>query len=51
MVQGMETNKNIARKGENVAKQARIEIKKHISEAIVSGTNAKKLLDTSVYQK
>ena len=41
MVQGVEANKNIARKSENIAKQARIKIKKHISEVIVSGTNAK----------
>ena len=42
--QGMEENKNIARKGGNAAKQARLEIEKQTGEAIVSANNAKSLL-------
>ena len=42
--QGMEENKNIARKGGNAAKQARLEIEKETGEAIVSNSNAKSIL-------
>jgi len=42
--QGMAENKDIARKGGNAAKQARLEIEKQTGEAIVSAGNAKKLL-------
>ncbi len=45
--QGMEENKDIARKGGNAAKQARLEIEKQTGEAIVSTNNAKSLLDKS----
>ncbi len=43
--QGMEENKDIARKGGNAAKQARLEIEKQTGEAIVSTNNVKNLLD------
>ena len=43
--QGMKENKDIARKGGNAAKQARLEIEKQTGEAIVSPSNAKGLLD------
>ena len=43
--QGIEENKDIARKGGNAAKQARLEIEKQTGEAIVSANNAKNLLD------
>ncbi len=43
--QGIEENKDIARKGGNAAKQARLEIEKQTGEAIVSANNAKSLLD------
>jgi hypothetical protein len=42
--QGREENKNIARKGGNAAKQARLEIEKETGEAIVSNSNAKSIL-------
>ncbi len=45
--QGMKENKDIARKGGNAAKQARLEIEKQTGEAIVSTNNAKSLLDKS----
>ena len=43
--QGIEENKDIARKGGNAAKQARLEIEKQTGEAIVSANNVKSLLD------
>ena len=43
--QGINENKDIARKGGNAAKQARLEIEKQTGEAIVSTGNAKSLLD------
>jgi len=43
--QGMAENKDIAQKGGNAAKQARIEIEKQTGEAIVSGKNARSLLE------
>jgi len=43
--QGIEENKDIARKGGNAAKQARLEIEKQTGEAIVSANNAKNILD------
>ena len=42
--QGVEENKDIARKGGNAAKQARLEIEKQTGEDIVSTNNAKNLL-------
>lgn len=42
--QGMAENKDIAQKGGNAAKQARLEIEKQTGEAIVSAGNAKSLL-------
>ncbi len=45
--QGMKENKDIARKGGNAAKQARLEIEKQTGEAIVSANSAKSLLDKS----
>ncbi len=42
--QGMKENKDIAKKGGNAAKQARLEIEKQTGEAIVSSSNAKSLL-------
>ena len=42
---GMEENKDIARKGGNAAKQARLEIEKETGESIVSTNNANNLLD------
>ncbi len=42
--QGMKENKDIARKGGNAAKQARLEIEKQTGEDIVSTNNAKSLL-------
>ena len=42
--QGIEENKDIARKGGNAAKQARLEIEKQTGEAIVSAKNAKNIL-------
>ena len=41
---GLEENKDIARKGGNAAKQARLEIEKQTGKSIVSGKNAKNLL-------
>jgi hypothetical protein len=43
--EGIEENKDIARKGGNAAKQARLEIEKQTGEAIVSANNAKNILD------
>jgi len=43
--QGIEENKDIARKGGNAAKQARLEIEKQTGEAIVSTNNVKNLLN------
>ncbi|MCD4818082.1 MAG: Bro-N domain-containing protein [Candidatus Cloacimonetes bacterium] len=42
---GLNENINIARKGGNVAKKARIEIEKQTDESVVTKNNAKKLLD------
>ena len=41
---GLEENKNIARKGGNAAKKARLEIEKQTGKPIVTSINAKKLL-------
>jgi len=43
----LEENKNIARKGGNAAKQARLEIEKQTGKPIISSKNAKKLLGDS----
>ncbi|HAP68402.1 MAG TPA: hypothetical protein DCR04_01525 [Flavobacteriales bacterium] len=45
--QGLEENKDIARKGGNAAKKARLEIEKQTRKPIVSGKNAQNLLDKS----
>ncbi len=42
---GLEENKNIARKGGNAAKKARIEIEKQTGKPIVTAKNANNLLD------
>ena len=42
---GLEENKDIARKGGNAAKKARLEIEKQTGKPIVTAKNAKKLLD------
>jgi len=42
---GLEENKNIARKGGKAAKKARIEIEKQTGKSIVSNKNAEKLLE------
>jgi len=42
---GLEQNKDIARKGGNAAKQARLEIEKQTGKPIITATNASKLLD------
>ena len=42
---GLEENKDIARKGGNAAKKARLEIEKQTGKPIVTSKNAKKLLD------
>lgn len=39
-------NKDIARKGGNAAKQARLEIEKQTGKSIISSANANKLMDT-----
>ncbi len=44
---GLEENKDIARKGGNAAKKARLEIEKQTGKPIVSGKNAKNLLEDS----
>ena len=44
---GLEGNKDIARKGGNAAKKARLEIEKQTGEAIVNADNSKKLLNKS----
>lgn len=41
---GLEANKNVARKGGNAAKKARVEIEKQTGESIVTSNNAKNLL-------
>ncbi len=41
---GLQANKDVAQKGGNAAKQARLEIEKETGEAIVSTNNSKKLL-------
>lgn len=45
--QGLEENKDIARKDGMVAKKARLEIEKQTGKPIVTSKNAKNLLDTS----
>lgn len=42
--EGLKENKEVAKKGGNAAKQARLEIEKETGEAIVSASNSKKLL-------
>ncbi len=42
---GLEENKDIARKGGNASKKARLEIEKQTGKPIVTSINAKKLLD------
>ena len=42
--QGLQENKEVAKKGGNAAKSARLEIEKETGEAIVSASNSKKLL-------
>ncbi len=44
---GIEANKDIARKGGNAAKKARLEIEKQTGKSIISDKNAKHLLDDS----
>ncbi len=44
---GLDENKNIARKGGNAAKKARMEIEKQTGKPIISNVNAKNLLDKS----
>jgi hypothetical protein len=43
--EGLEENKDIAKKGGNAARKARLEIEKQTGEAIVSANNSKKLLN------
>jgi len=43
--QGLQENKEVAKKGGNAAKSARLEIEKETGEAIVSASNSKKLLN------
>ncbi len=43
--EGLEENKDIARKGGGAAKKARLEIEKQTGEAIVSAKNSKKLVE------
>ena len=45
--EGLEENKDTARKGGVVAKNARVEIEKQSGQAVVSGNSAKKLLQDS----
>ena len=45
--EGLEENKDTARKGGVVAKKARVEIEKQSGQAVVSGNSAKKLLQDS----
>lgn len=42
--EGLEENKDIARKGGTAAKKARVEIEKQTGEAIVSAGNSKKMI-------
>jgi len=44
---GLEENRDIARKGGNAAKKARLEIEKQTGKSIISDKNAKHLLDNS----
>ena len=48
---GLASNKDIARKGGNASKQARLEIEKQTGKSIVTGKNADKLLGKSGYKK
>ncbi|MCD4678810.1 MAG: Bro-N domain-containing protein [Bacteroidales bacterium] len=43
--EGLEENKSIARKGDNAAKKARLEIEKQTGKPIVSAENSKNILD------
>ena len=45
--EGLEENKDIARKGGNAAKQARLEIEKQTGKPIVTAKNAQNILDSS----
>ncbi len=45
--QGLQANKEVAKKGGNAAKSARLEIEKETGESIVSAGNSKKLLGKS----
>ena len=45
--EGLEENKNIARKGGNAAKKARLEIEKQTGKSIISKQNAKNILENS----
>jgi len=42
--QGFTANKEVAKKGGNTAKQARLELEKQIGESVVSSKNAQQLL-------
>jgi hypothetical protein len=44
---GIDENINVARKGGNAAKQARLEIEKQTGKSIISSKNAKSLLQKS----
>ena len=48
---GLASNKDIARKGGNASKQARLEIEKQTGKSIVTGKNADKLFWKSGYKK
>ena len=48
---GLASNKDIARKGGNASKQARLEIEKQTGKSIVTGKNADKLFGKSGYKK
>jgi len=48
---GLTENKDIARKGVNAAKKARLEIEKQTGKSIVTSKNAKFLLDSSDNKK
>ena len=45
--EGLEENKDTARKGGGVAKKARVEIEKQSGQAVVNSNSAKKLLKGS----
>ncbi len=49
--QGLEENKDIARKGGNAAKKARLEIEKQTGKAVVSSKNAENLIDATDNKK